>query len=302
VVHAEVTNGAGSLEAMRRWLIALTGAIACLVALVVTWVLAFTSAYARRQDAAALHGFTDLRRPRIDGVLKAIAHLGDPLPFAVLGLALVVVALGRGRVRTAVAVPGVLLAANLTTHLLKPALATPRFSEWLGNGQVTAQSWPSGHATASMSLALCAVLVAPARLRPLVATLGAGFAIAVSYALLTLGWHYPSDVLGGYLVAALWSLLAVAALLRAADRHPQPTAGADGGQPWRFALAPPALAAIALSALLLALFLARPHVVVSYARVHTAFVLVAAVLAAVGTALASGFVLTLRRGPERRAR
>jgi len=35
---------------------------------------------------------------------------------------------------------------------------------------------------------------------------------------LILAWHMPSDVLGGYLVAALWTALAVAAL-RAADRR-----------------------------------------------------------------------------------
>ena len=62
-------------------------------------------------------------------------------------------------------------------------------------------SWPSGHATAAMSFALCAVLAAPARLRPLVAAVGAAFAVAVCYSFLALAWHYPSDVLGGFLVA-----------------------------------------------------------------------------------------------------
>ena len=71
---------------------------------------------------------------------------------------------------------------------------------------------------------LCAVLVAPARLRPLVASIGALYAVAVGFALLILAWHMPSDVLGGYLMATLWAALAVAAL-RAAERR-WPTARA----------------------------------------------------------------------------
>jgi membrane-associated phospholipid phosphatase len=59
---------------------------------------------------------------------------------------------------------------------------------------------------------LCALLVLPARLRPPAAALGALFAAAVGCSLLILAWHLPSDVVGGYLVAALWASLAVAGL------------------------------------------------------------------------------------------
>jgi membrane-associated phospholipid phosphatase len=48
--------------------------------------------------------------------------------------------------------------------------------------------------------------------------LGAVFALMVGCALLILAWHMPSDVLGGYLTAALWMALAVAGL-RAAERR-----------------------------------------------------------------------------------
>ena len=107
----------------------------------------------------------------------------------------------------------------MTTQLLKPLLAEPR-SVLPGDIAVGAISWPSGHATAAMSLALCSVLAAPARLRPAVAALGAVFAVAVSYSFLTLGWHYPSDVFGGYLVATAWTLLGIAALLAVRGRAP----------------------------------------------------------------------------------
>ena len=101
--------------------------------------------------------------------------------------------------------------------MLKPLLAHPHAHVRLHMTSIAA-SWPSGHATAAMALVLCAVLVAPSRLRPTVAALGGVFAVAVGCSLLILAWHMPSDVLGGYLLASLWMALAVAGL-RAADRR-----------------------------------------------------------------------------------
>jgi membrane-associated phospholipid phosphatase len=106
--------------------------------------------------------------------------------------------------------------AQLTAEILKPLLAHPhpRF----GAVHVGPASWPSGHSTAALTVVLCAVLVAPARSRALVATLGGIYALAVGCSLLILAWHMPSDVLGGYLVAALWMAIVVAAL-RISDRR-----------------------------------------------------------------------------------
>src|SRR5271167_294266 len=70
----------------------------------------------------------------------------------------------------------------------------------------------STSATAALALVLCAVLVSPRELRPLIAAVGAVFALAVGGALLILAWHMPSDVIGGYLTATLWAALALAAL------------------------------------------------------------------------------------------
>jgi hypothetical protein len=63
-----------------------------------------------------------------------------------------------------------------------------------------------------MTLALCGVLVAPAAWRTVTVLVGWGFAAGMGYALLVLSWHYPSDVLGGYLMAGMWTLLALAGL------------------------------------------------------------------------------------------
>ena len=69
---------------------------------------------------------------------------------------------------------------------------------------------PSGHATATMTLVLCAIVVVPPAWRRVAAVLGVAVALAVSYTALILAWHFPSDVLGGLLVAGSWTWLMLA--------------------------------------------------------------------------------------------
>ena len=188
----------------------------CLVAMVVVWAAAELVPSAHFRDAVVLHDFIMLGTPRVDQVGNFLLHLLEPELFVFWGLALV--AFARSRPRTAIAVVGVLALAPFTSETLKPLLAHPHVV--LYNVGIGPDSWPSGHATAALALALSAVLVAPARLRPLVAVLGAMFAIVAGCYLLILAWHMPSDVLGGFLVAALWMALAVAALREAERRWP----------------------------------------------------------------------------------
>jgi membrane-associated phospholipid phosphatase len=188
----------------------------CVVALALTWVVAALVPATHVKDAVALYDFTLLGRPRVDDLANALLHLLDPLLYTLWGVLLIAVALGRRQPRVAFAVALVLGLAPLTAETLKPLLAHPHAR--IGGSEITAASWPSGHATAATALALCAVLVAPQRLRPTVAMLGAVFAAGVGFSLLLLAWHLPSDVAGGYLLGTLWTALAVAGL-RVAEAH-----------------------------------------------------------------------------------
>jgi membrane-associated phospholipid phosphatase len=191
----------------------LLSALACLIGLIVVGVLALAVPAAHERDGAMLHGFVALDRPGVHREIWFMAHLGDTLPYAVAGLLCIGVALARGRGWRALAVACLLAITGATTQTLKHLLAQPRIEHWLPE-QVASTSWPSGHSTAAMTLALCAVLVAPPVLRAAAAVLGGAFAVGVGYAVLVLGWHYPSDVLGGFLMAGLWTSLAVAVLHR----------------------------------------------------------------------------------------
>jgi membrane-associated phospholipid phosphatase len=195
---------------------ALGVAALCLIALAAVWSVVDLVPGAQLRDALTLHDFTLLGRPHVDSVANFLIELLEPLGLVIWGALLVAVALARRRPRVALAVGLVMALAQLTAEILKPLLAHPhpRF----GAVHVGPASWPSGHSTAALTVVLCAVLVSPARLRALVGTLGAVYALAVGCSLLILAWHMPSDVLGGYLVAALWMAIAVA-MLRITDRR-----------------------------------------------------------------------------------
>jgi membrane-associated phospholipid phosphatase len=276
---------------------AFAAAILGVAALVLTWFCAFHVALVRRADVSILRGFADLQRARVDWLASHVAALCNPNPFVYLAAVPVMVALVRRRFRVAAAVAAILGGANVTTQLLKPLLASARPDSFFGGHlSVSPASWPSGHAAAAMSLTLCAVLVAPPRLRPWAAAAGAAFTVGVVYSFLTLGWHFPTDVLGGFLVAGTWTLAGVGCVWMSDRSRSQAAPEAPAGRPsLTAALGPPALAL--LGAVLLAglVVVARPHEVVAYARDHTAFVVGAASIAAAALAIATGIMLALRR-------
>ncbi len=154
----------------------------CLIALALTWIVAELVPAAQLRDSAALRDFELLSRPHVDQLANALLHLLDPLLFICWGIALVTVALVRRRPRVALAVALVMALAPFTAETLKPLLAHTHV-QIAGATHIAAASWPSGHSTAALALVLCAVLVAPVHLRPLVTGLGAAYAAAVGCSL-----------------------------------------------------------------------------------------------------------------------
>jgi membrane-associated phospholipid phosphatase len=289
---------------------ALPAAGLCVAGLAATWILAELVPATHMRDVLALNDFTELGRPRVDTLANGLLHLLDPLLYTLWGLGLVAVALVRRRPRVALAVALVLPAAPLTAETLKPLLAHAHGP--VGWQPLGPASWPSGHATAAMTLVLCALLVAPGRLRPTVAALGSVFAVAVGFSLLILAWHMPSDVLGGYLLATLFVSLAVAALRAAEGRWPsgaerlsprattpravdRRSAGAVEA-PWRGEdLLIPALVVLAVALTMAGAALLRAGQVATFASDHHLLVVVATGIAALVVLISSALTVALRR-------
>lgn len=195
----------------RRHPLPLVSAVVCLAGLVLTGLVALLVPAAERGDTSALDGFVALDRSS-GGLTGAITELAGPRAYALWGVLLVATALVRRRRALAAAIPVVLIGSELMTQALKQLLAHPRGADSFSRLEIAAASWPSGHATAAMAVALCAIAVAPPRARSAVALAGVTFALAVGYALVAVASHFPSDVVGGYFVAGLWTSLALVAV------------------------------------------------------------------------------------------
>lgn len=158
---------------------------------------------------AVQDGLTQSGIPRVN---TAVSHLLDSISVGTLlavGGVFVGLAIIRHRADVASACVVALVGANVTTMLLKHELASRTVA-----GGVT-RSFPSGHATAAMSIALAALLAAPTALQLPAAVVGMVYAAAVGVATVVPGWHFPSDVGGGFCVGTMWAALAALLLRRA---------------------------------------------------------------------------------------
>jgi membrane-associated phospholipid phosphatase len=190
----------------------LAGWFACVVALIGLTLAAYGVDPFQRLDASALSRFAAHQASSFGLAAEFFAHLADPLPLLAILAGICALGLYWGRPRQVLAAVAVVAGANLTTQILKVALAHPRFQPVLGSHQLGPVAFPSGHATAAASVAVALLLVTPWRWRPLAFVAGAGFVAAVGCSVLVLSWHYPSDVLGGILVASAWGFAALACL------------------------------------------------------------------------------------------
>src|SRR5205085_8568605 len=167
----------------------LAAAGACGGAFLLVLVASYYIGPARWIDGAALDGFESLDGRRLESIGGHLAHICNPEPFALIALGLIVVAALTRGLRHAAAAAVLLGGANLSSQVLKPELGHFRPITHFPHviQQIPAASFPSGHATAAMSLALAAILVAPRAYRPLVAVIGGLFTLGVSFSIVAMG-------------------------------------------------------------------------------------------------------------------
>jgi membrane-associated phospholipid phosphatase len=284
----------------------LFGAAACAGLFGLILVLAYGFPAARELDAKALEGFLGLQRPLVGGFSGEVVKLGDPPTVGVLGVLLAAIALLRGRPRLALAVIALLALTSISSQVLKALLAFPRYGGQAGFAHVTPAAFPSGHSTAAMTLAIATVMVVPRRLRPLAAVVGGGLALGVGTSVVLQGWHFPSDVAGGFLLATGWGLVVLAGLRLAELRWPeragrgQLSAGVERATNIAAGTGLAAVAVLGAGVVVAAIVLAEATVGIGHlVRGHTAAVLVGGCLLLLALVLIGGFVAGLsQREPE----
>lgn len=140
--------------------------------------------------------------------LAAAQHVPELVSIAAAVLALVWTVRTRRWIPAVVGL-GMILGANFTTQFLKRVLLDkPDF----GIQHIVHNSFPSGHTTATATILVTLLLVAPPHLRAKTASWG--WVLAAITGMLTVlnGWHRPSDAAAALLIVGGWGVLAVLAI------------------------------------------------------------------------------------------
>ncbi|MEA2058850.1 MAG: phosphatase PAP2 family protein [Actinomycetota bacterium] len=183
---------------------------------VVVYLMFMRTGWGQTVDDAALAG----RVLEPENIISDAWELLDVISVASLGLASVIlmgIAVVRERIYLAVATGVMILGANVTTQVLKRIVLTRPDLD--AGTEILQNSFPSGHATVAMSVAVALVLVVPSRFRWLAVLLGTAYAAATGVAVVSAGWHRPSDAVGAWFVVGAWTAF-VLAMLAASGRLP----------------------------------------------------------------------------------
>lgn len=164
----------------------------------------------------ALRDPTDLAKPRgplwLEGPLLDLTAIGGP---TVLGLVVISVAgflVLQTRYRTAVVVVITMIGGELLDSVMKQFFNRPRPTVVPHMREVYSSSFPSGHAmeSAIVYLTLAAILMRASDTRVTkMYILGIAVLLTtlVGISRVYLGVHYPTDVIGGWIVGFMWALL-----------------------------------------------------------------------------------------------
>ena len=173
--------------------------------------------------------------PFLEEAVRDVTALGGTTIITLLALSGVLAFVLHRRYRHALVMGGAVLLAYASSELFKMAYGRPRPDLVPHVVQVYSGSFPSGHstlaATTYLTLAmLTASLAETRRSKVLAYGLAVAILIAVGCSRVYLGVHWPSDVLAGWCLGAVWALAGWTVLRRTGGgaSEAEPLARASG--------------------------------------------------------------------------
>lgn len=164
-------------------------------------------------DVAVLSWINAHASSALDAFFVIITQLGGVIVVTVVTLALVGYFIYKRDYLKSLLVAIGVGGATAIAFGLKALFERPRPDLWEWIVVETNFSFPSGHATASSALALCLVIIMwQTKWRYLVIVLASVYVILVGLSRLYLGVHYPTDIIGGWLLSVALVALVTATL------------------------------------------------------------------------------------------
>lgn len=174
----------------------------------VVYLIAVRTGTGQRFEDAVWRGAGQTAVQRPAQATRALNLIGTWSSVAAVGVVLLI-GLLRRQIGPALAGVAVIGASVGTTEFLKRAAVRPNLDP--GN-YVAGNSFPSGHTTIAMAVMSALILVAPFRLRGLIALCAAAAATEIGALTIIARWHRPSDTLGADLIVLFWASVAVLGL------------------------------------------------------------------------------------------
>ncbi len=149
------------------------------------------------------------------GPLRVIEVVFDSVGKTIITVVVAALLLLRGHRRAAIYTVGVIVATTIVTQVVKALVGRAR-PEWqLEDALLSSKSFPSGHASSTTALCgilvvLVVMLVRRGSVRRVLYVVLALVAVLVCMDRVLLGRHYPSDVVGGFLLGMGMVLLGLA--------------------------------------------------------------------------------------------
>jgi membrane-associated phospholipid phosphatase len=210
---------------------AVVASVCCWAGLAGLVLLAYEVGPVERLDADVLNALSSPEGTLANEVAFAVEQFVAPPAWVVAAALAFLLAFALGRPRRGLLAATLIGGTAVVDLTLKAVLEHPRYHPVPGepfDWHPVAKAFPSGNSAGALAIALAFLYVVPTSWRGPTAAIGAVFTLAVSLGLPVLNYHYPGDVLGGWLVAAgcFFALLAVPWF--SAGPPPPPRA-----RPWR---------------------------------------------------------------------
>ncbi len=191
------------VESARRHAVA--GCLVCIAGIAVVLILAYWVAPLEHLDRNVLDALSAPTGSFANAAAYAVVKLADPVAWVIGAMIATLIALGRSRVWDAVLVLALLAGTGLLDIALQALLSHSRYRPIAVVGaHPFDNSYPSGHSAGALAISLAFLTVVPPTWRRPTVAVGALYTLAVSLGLPIINYHYPSDVLGGWLLAAGW--------------------------------------------------------------------------------------------------
>lgn len=160
-------------------------------------------------DTAVLTMIHKIANPTLNGLFLGVTNLAGAVFIGVITIALAVGFYMRHEIYNSLYILLTLGGTLVLNTTLKIFFKRTRPDLWSLLVVEKSYSFPSGHAMISMALALTLiVLTYYSRARWFSIILGAFYVVLIGFSRLYLGVHFPTDILGGWLISSVWILLA----------------------------------------------------------------------------------------------